>query len=321
MPYSPNFAPDFARDGGNVRKLETIAGVTLALLVVANVPCRAQVPEPAAPQNLASSPSPEPESVLPASSPQAAAAADQVQDFEPQSLSGDAASFLDLPKDRRTLSAFPKNLGRNFIGVFSGPNLFPFAIGAGATTLASAFDGRTEQSLKGVCSVCGHTGAKVGGGLMAPMVAATFLAGRFAPEGRFRSMSYDFMQAAIVNVAYTELLKYGVSRERPDGSNSMSFPSGHTSTAFSLATVAEQHYGWKVGVPAYALASCIGLTRIEQNRHYLSDVLAGATLGVIVGRTVTRLDGQQPARKRTLALAPATDPHGQGVGLGLSASW
>jgi hypothetical protein len=36
---------------------------------------------------------------------------------------------------------------------------------------------------------------------------------------------------------------------------------------------------------------------------------------------VTRLDGQQPGRKRTLALTPATDPHGQGVGLGLSASW
>jgi membrane-associated phospholipid phosphatase len=296
-----------------VRKLETIAGVTLALLVVANVPCRAQVPESTANA---------PEGILPESGPLAQAAAGQVQDFEPQALSGsDAASFLDLPKDRRTMSAFPKNLGRNFIGVFSGPNLFPFAIGAGATTLASAFDGRTEQALKGVCSVCGHTGARVGGGLMAPMVAATFLAGRFAPEGRFRSMSYDFMQAAIVNVAYTEILKYGVSRERPDGSNSMSFPSGHTSTAFSLATVAEQHYGWKVGVPAYALASCIGLTRVEQNRHYLSDVIAGATLGIIVGRTVTRLDGQQPAKKRTLALAPATDPHGQGVGLGLSASW
>ena len=294
-----------------MRKLETIAGVTLAFLVVASVPCRAQV-----------LPSPEPASVLPASSPLAAAAADQVQDFEPQTLSGsDAASFLDVPKDRRTMSAFPKNLGRNTLGVFSGQNLFPFAVGVGATTLASAFDGRTEQTLKGACSFCGHTGARVGGAAMVPVVGALFVAGRFAPEGRFSAMTYDFMQAAIVNGLYTGVLKYGVSRERPDGSNSQSFPSGHASNAFALATVVEHHYGWKVGVPAYALASCIGLTRIEQNRHYLSDVLAGATLGVIVGRTVTRLDGQQPAKKRTLALAPATDPHGQGVGLGLSASW
>jgi membrane-associated phospholipid phosphatase len=99
-----------------------------------------------------------------------------------------------------------------------------------------------------------------------------------------------------------------------------SFP-GHASTAFSLATVAQHHYGWKVGVPAYALASCIGLTRIESNRHNLSDVLAGATLGIIVGRTVGRLDGDRPAKKRIVSVGPATDANGQGVGLGLSASW
>ena len=306
-----------------MRKLEAIAGVTLALVVVGSVvPCRAQVvSDPALQQDAAEPAAPEPQAAPSEPGPLAAAAA-RAQDLAPQPQpDGDSANPFDLPKDRRTMSAFPKNLGRNFVGVFSGQNLFPFAVGVGATTLASAFDGRTEQALKGVCSVCGHTGARVGGGLMAPMIAAAFVAGRFAPEGRFRSMTYDFMQAAIVNIGYTEILKYGVSRERPDGSNSMSFPSGHTSTAFSLATVAEQHYGWKVGAPAYLLASCIGLTRIEQNRHYLSDVIAGATIGVIVGRTVTRLDGQQPARKRTLALAPATDPHGQGVGLGLSASW
>ena len=126
---------------------------------------------------------------------------------------------------------------------------------------------------------------------MVPIVGALFVAGRFAPQGQFRSASYDFMQAMIVNGAYTSLLKYTVKRERPDGSDSLSFPSGHTSTAFSLAAVASSHYGWKIGVPAYALATGIGLSRIEQDRHHLSDVIAGATLGVIVGRTVSRLDG------------------------------
>jgi len=85
--------------------------------------------------------------------------------------------------------------------------------------------------------------------------------------------------------------------------------------------VASHHYGWKVGVPAYVLASGIGLSRIESNRHNLSDVLAGATLGLIVGRTVARLDGDRPARKRLVSVGPATDPQGQGVGLALSASW
>jgi membrane-associated phospholipid phosphatase len=223
---------------------------------------------------------------------------------------------------RRTMAAFPRNLGRNFVGVFSGQNLLPLAIGAAATGTVSAFDHKTQDLLLGACNACGKTGATVGGGsAIVPVMGALFVAGRFSPQGRFRAATYDFAQAMIVNGAYSGLLKYTVRRERPDGSDKLSFPSGHTSTAFSLATVANHHYGWKVGVPAYALASCIGLTRIESNRHNLSDVLAGATLGIIVGRTVGRLDGDRPARKRLVSVVPATDANGQGVGLGLTASW
>jgi len=222
---------------------------------------------------------------------------------------------------RRTMAAFPKNLGRNFVGVFSTQNLLPFAVGAAATATSSAFDYKTQDLLQGACQLCGKTGAKVGGAAIVPVVGTLFVAGRFSPQGRFRSMTYDFTQALIVAEAYTGILKYSVQRPRPDGSDNLSFPSGHTSAAFSLATVAEHHYGWKVGVPAFALASCIGLTRIESNKHNLSDVLAGATLGIIVGRTVGRLDGDRPAKKSTLSITPATDAHGQGVGVGVAASW
>jgi membrane-associated phospholipid phosphatase len=235
----------------------------------------------------------------------------------------DTRPLFDTPRGdgRRTMGAFPKNLGRNFIGVFSGPNLLPLAVGAAATVSASAFDSRTKSFLQGTCETCGTTGAAAGGATMVPLVGAMFVAGRFAPQGRFRSATYDFAQAMIVNGAYTSILKYSVQRTRPDASNNLSFPSGHTSTAFSLAAVADHHYGWKIGVPAYVLASGIGLSRIEKDKHYLSDVLAGATIGIIVGRTVARLDGERPAKKRQISVGPATDPHGQGVGLNLSASW
>jgi membrane-associated phospholipid phosphatase len=235
----------------------------------------------------------------------------------------DSRPLFDTPRGdgRRTMGAFPKNLGRNFVGVFSGQNLLPFAVGAAAVTTASAFDSRTKSLLQGTCSTCGTTGATAGGAAMVPLVGAMFVAGRFAPQGRFRSATYDFAQAMIVNGAYTSILKYSVQRTRPDSSNNLSFPSGHASTAFSLATVANHHYGWKVGVPAYVLASGIGFSRIEKDKHYLSDVLAGATIGLIVGRTVSRLDGERAAKKRFVSVGPATDLHGQGVGLGLSASW
>ena len=249
---------------------------------------------------------------------------------EPEALQGppapnafDSRSLFDTPRGdgRRTMGAFPKNVGRNFVGVFSGQNLLPFAVGIAATTTASAFDSQTKGLLQGTCDTCGSTGATAGGAAMVPLVGAMFVAGRFAPQGRFRSATYDFAQAMVVNGAYTGILKYSLQRTRPDGSDKLSFPSGHASTAFSLAAVANHHYGWKVGVPAYVLASGIGLSRIEKDKHYLSDVLAGATLGLIVGRTVARLDGERPARKSVLSVGPATDPHGQGVGLNLSASW
>lgn len=272
----------------------TVAVTTAVAFVWGALPCCAQTIEPLA--------GPAPSKAI---------------DARPLSLSLDGFEG----DGRRTMSAFPKNLGRNFVGVFSGQNLLPFAVGAAATTVSSAFDYRTQDLLQGACRACGQTGAKVGGAAVVPFVATLFVAGRFAPQGRFRAMTYDFGQAMIVNAAYSGLLKYTVQRPRPDGSDNLSFPSGHTSTAFSLAAVANHHYGWKVGVPAFAFASCVGLTRIESNRHNLSDVLAGATLGIIVGRTVGRLDGDRPPKKRTVSLTPATDAHGQGVGLGLSASW
>jgi membrane-associated phospholipid phosphatase len=274
-----------------VKRIQATAVVTAMALTCSALPCRAQDPD--------------------------------VLEGPPAPKAFDSRPLFDTTRDdgRRTMGAFPKNLGRNFVGVFSGQNLMPFAVGAAAVTTASAFDYKTKDLLQGACASCGRTGATAGGSAMVPLVGALFVAGRFSPQGRFRSATYDFAQAMIVNGAYTGILKYSVQRTRPDGSDSLSFPSGHTSTAFSLAAVANHHYGWKVGVPAYVLASGIGLSRIESNRHHLSDVLAGATIGLIVGRTVSRLDGERPAKKRTVSIGPATDLHGQGVGLGVSASW
>jgi membrane-associated phospholipid phosphatase len=235
----------------------------------------------------------------------------------------EAGTGSDQPRGdgRRTLAAFPKNLGRGFVGVFSRDSLAPFVIGGAAALASHSLDQQTATLLDGRCVPCGRTGAVAGGVALAPFVGSLFVAGRFAPTGStFRAASYDAAQALIVDTAWTGLLKYSLHRTRPDGSDALSLPSGHTSAAFALATVAERHYGWKAGVPAYLLAAGIGASRIESNKHYLSDVVAGAALGTIVGRTVTRVNGGR-ASFRKLSVGPATDPHGTGIGLGVSASW
>jgi len=77
-----------------------------------------------------------------------------------------------------------------------------------------------------------------------------------------------------------------VRRERPDGSNNLSFPSGHSSVTFATATVIERHLGWRKAIAAYAIASYVAMSRIHDDQHYLSDVIFGAAVGSIAGRTV-----------------------------------
>ena len=119
---------------------------------------------------------------------------------------------------------------------------------------------------------------------------------------RFHEGTYDIAQVFLVSAVYTGSLKYVTHRERPDGSDHLSFPSGHTSNAFAWATVANHHYGPKLGIPSFALATLIGVGRMEMNVHHLSDVVAGATLGYLVGRH------RRSARQR----ASARDPRPSG---------
>ena len=240
----------------------------------------------------------------------------------------DAAPARVLPREdaerdgRRTLGQLPRNLGRSFVGVFSRDNLFPVLVGSAAAGAAFRFDLRAESGLGGRAPGL-SSGASTAGGLrvVLPATIGLFAAGRLAEGGRFRAFTYDATQALVVNTVYTSALKAVSSRTRPDGSDSLSFPSGHTSTAFAWATVANAHYGWKVGVPSYVAAGAIGLSRVTTDKHHLSDVIAGAAIGYVTGRTVVRVNGEPIGRKRTFALHPMTDAAGGGVGVGASFSW
>jgi membrane-associated phospholipid phosphatase len=246
--------------------------------------------------------------------------------------SGDAPQPPDLtrflPKGgfeedgRRTLGAFPKNLGRSFVGVFSKESLVPFLIGAGATATSSFMDASTQRFATAQSPTFGKIGGQAGGfPVMASVTVGLFAAGRFTGPGAFRSATYDMAQAVIVDGVYTTITKHAVGRTRPDGSNTLSFPSGHTSSAFAMATVANEHFGPRIGIPAYLAASLIGASRIQSNKHHLSDVVAGAALGYIVGKTVVRENGEPVRGKTRFALVPSTDARGTGVGAGINITW
>ena len=85
-------------------------------------------------------------------------------------------------------------------------------------------------------------------------------------------------EALTLGVTYG--LKYTVNEKRPNGGNH-SFPSGHTSASFSAAEFLLGRYGWEYGIPAYALASFVGYSRVESREHYTRDVIAGAGVGIL----------------------------------------
>lgn len=241
---------------------------------------------------------------------------------DPVAWMGDARAF-DAPfaDGRRTGSRFGANLGRNLVGVVSGESLKPFLVGFGIAGAGSFLDRPTERFFAGQhrADDLGRIGASFGRArFLAPATGALFAAGRASGDPRFRAATYDATQALIVDMAWTTAIKLATERERPDGSNRLSFPSGHTSTAFAWATVASHYYGLKVGIPAFAAAGLVGVSRLETNAHHLSDVLAGATVGYIVGRTTVRRDGEPLRERRHLALAPSVGPSGSGVGLAVS---
>lgn len=79
-------------------------------------------------------------------------------------------------------------------------------------------------------------------------------------------------------------LKHTVHERRPDGSNSRSFPSGHTATAFMCATMLHKEYGhispW-ISIGGYTVATATGVSRILNNKHWISDVMVGAGIGIL----------------------------------------
>ena len=92
--------------------------------------------------------------------------------------------------------------------------------------------------------------------------------------------TWQFTKGLLLNQGVTYLLKETLNKPRPFDNGDNAFPSGHTSTTFQSAAFIQKRYGWKLGIPAYALAGFTGFSRIHAQRHDGWDVLAGAVVGI-----------------------------------------
>lgn len=217
----------------------------------------------------------------------------------------------------------PKNLLRGTQESFKGWNLAILGLGGGAAIGLSQTDADdevrdgTDDSIgdfAGIGNIGGH-GLMLGG-----IALSTYVVGRLTEDSKVIESGKALIESQIITQALTFFLKASTDRERPDRSGDRfdsSFPSGHASGSFALASTVDALYGHDIGIPLYLFAAFVGFSRLSDDKHFLSDVVFGAALGTVIGRGVASIHKQE--EKKQIAILPYVDD--RGVRLMLTLSW
>lgn len=215
-----------------------------------------------------------------------------------------SAQAADLPARDQTARPFSSlftGAARDLMQLPRAEPLLVLATGAEIAIVAIAADksirrhrpdAETVDEAMDAGSALGN-GATQGGAAL-----GTYILGRVLHKPRVADVGADLVEAQIVSGVLTQALKVTIARARPRGTARQSFPSGHTSATFATAAILQQRFGWKVGIPAYAAASYVGLSRVSEDEHYFSDVIFGAAVGIASARTVAL------GRKARLQMSP-----------------
>lgn len=250
------------------------------------------------------------------------------------------AETADAPR-QETDRLTPKEAGKEFLRdagrIWSAParlrarDLAPaFVLGVAATILVAS-DGTARDGIQSYVGRHAWIGdvapavTQLGGPVGFAAAGAFFGAGLLFKDDRARDTGYLAASAILQSFLVDAFLKGLAGRERPLAADGLdhwagpagffkrfkggrsdfydSFPSGHSAAAFALATVVSlqyRHQPW-VGALSYTLATAVGLSRLALDKHWLSDVVAGAAVGHFVARLVVRNHGRRPRLVPTLA--------------------
>jgi membrane-associated phospholipid phosphatase len=212
---------------------------------------------------------------------------------KPEPAEPDPADQKKPPTPAHTgIHALFRNLGDDFKHLPSKDNAYLALLGGGLAAAAHPADATFNVHLRSHYSLVnniyrparylGDTPVQVG------LSLGTYAYGRIFDAPKASHLGMDLLRAQILTEALVQPIKFATHRQRPDLSNKQSFPSGHAAVTFAAATVLERHLGWKKSLLGYTVASYVASSRLHDNRHYLSDVVFGAVVGTIAGRTVTQ---------------------------------
>lgn len=162
-------------------------------------------------------------------------------------------------------------------------------IGLGLAGLAHAWDDDLEKEMQGknpFATTAQYTNIYGSSYFNLPASVGLWGVGALGRYPQLRETGATLLRTMLWTQAAIGPIKWSVRRRRPDHSNKLSFPSGHTANAFAIARLLQRGHGARIGMPLYALGIFVAAGRVEDNRHYFSDVIMGAALGLVVGNSV-----------------------------------
>jgi membrane-associated phospholipid phosphatase len=206
----------------------------------------------------------------------------------PTQVAAPAPPSGDPWPDSRPIVRLLPNLWNDLRALPNPTTAWILAAGGGGAILAHQTDQRVADWVADAGTTSFTTlGRNLGTGwVQGGAAVAVYAVGKVSRHPEATHVGGDLIRAQVANGLVTTAIKVAADRDRPNGGH-YAFPSGHTSATFASAAVLQSHYGWKVGIPSYAVASFVGWTRVRDQAHWLSDVVFGAALGTMAGHTVT----------------------------------
>lgn len=213
-------------------------------------------------------------------------------------------------------------------GCVSWENGFYLGIGSALTAIAFTQDEKVKDyfdenspigDFKAIGNFWGDGWTQVG------VIGSLYGVGYFTKDQEIATTAEVLAEAELIDGAFITLVKWLTHRQRPDESSYDSFPSGHTGAAFTFASVIDHRLGHKWGIPAYSVALWTLLSRMESNSHWLSDTVMGATLGMLIGYSVSKSHDDYPYEIRwhrtdkeaQITFVPNLSLDGKDVGIGI----
>lgn len=224
---------------------------------------------------------------------------------------------------KQDLHEFPSLLKNDVLGLWNDRNLCLLAVAAGgAIAVRETWDDSVRDSTDAHPERWGKTSKKLGyfgqPEYQVPVMLGIYSWSLHQQDERMHEFSRSLISAFTLTGVGTTIVKGVTNTERPSdewNNGHFGFPSFHTGSLFAASAVVEEHYGSAAGLSMYALSGLVGWSRIDERDHDLSDVVFGAALGWMIGKSVAGRHLRGDSRVRLL---PYQDADGTGAMLEFS---